>query len=199
MLTSLLSQIVQLHAHWGGQAGAGSEHTLDGRSCDGELHLVHFNRKYDNPGQALDKQDGLAVLGILLTAGPEDHQEFEKIFKRFSEIEQAQDIVELSEDLDLNNLLPPSRSYWTYPGSLTTPPLYESVTWILFKQTLEISHRQASRSCSVKLTSLDWRALFQFDLLRSLKTGAGNKKPLINNYRPTCPAMDRTPRSNCCQ
>ena len=129
----------------------GSEHTLDGQSCDGELHLVHFNTsKYDNPGQALDKQDGLAVLGILLTAGAEDHQEFEKILARFSEIETAQNMVELTDELDLNNLLPPCQSYWTYPGSLTTPPLHESVTWILFKQTIEISHRQASGFCSVK-------------------------------------------------
>ena len=147
-----MSQIVQLHAHWGGEAGVGSEHRLDGLSCDEELHLVHFNTRYDNPGQALDKQDGLAVLGILLTAGPEDHQEFEKILKRFSEIELAQEMVELADDLDLNNLLPPSPSYWTYPGSLTTPPLHESVTWILFKQTLEISHRQASGIWSDKPT-----------------------------------------------
>ena len=31
-----------------------------------ELHLVHFNTKYGSFGDAVDKEDGLAVLGILL-------------------------------------------------------------------------------------------------------------------------------------
>ena len=31
-----------------------------------ELHLVHFNTKYGSLGDAVDKPDGLAVLGILL-------------------------------------------------------------------------------------------------------------------------------------
>lgn len=32
--------------------------------------------------------------------------------------------------------------YWTYLGSLTTPPFNESVTWILFKKYVEVSHHQ---------------------------------------------------------
>lgn len=32
--------------------------------------------------------------------------------------------------------------YWTYLGSLTTPPCNESVTWILFKKCIEVSHHQ---------------------------------------------------------
>ena len=35
-----------------------------------------------------------------------------------------------------------SENYWTYPGSLTTPPLYESVTWIVMKEALEVSVEQ---------------------------------------------------------
>ena len=31
-----------------------------------ELHLVHFNTKYGDFGSAVDKPDGLAVLGIFL-------------------------------------------------------------------------------------------------------------------------------------
>ena len=62
-------QVVQLHAHWGHQSGHGSEHTIDGKSYDAELHIVHYNTKYDNPGAALDQEDGLAVLGIFLSVG----------------------------------------------------------------------------------------------------------------------------------
>lgn len=32
--------------------------------------------------------------------------------------------------------------YWTYAGSLTTPPLTEAVTWIVMKQHIEVSHDQ---------------------------------------------------------
>ena len=31
-----------------------------------ELHLVHFNTKYGDLGNAVDKPDGLAVLGMLI-------------------------------------------------------------------------------------------------------------------------------------
>jgi hypothetical protein len=35
-----------------------------------ELHLVHFNTKYGDLNSAVDKPDGLAVLGILLKVQP---------------------------------------------------------------------------------------------------------------------------------
>ena len=31
-----------------------------------ELHLVHFNTKYGDLNSAVDKEDGLAVLGVLI-------------------------------------------------------------------------------------------------------------------------------------
>ena len=39
------SQVWQMHAHWGSCAGHGSEHTVDGKQYDAELHIVHFNTK----------------------------------------------------------------------------------------------------------------------------------------------------------
>ena len=140
-LTKML-QVLQLHAHWGDKSGYGSEHTVDGKSFDAELHIVHFNTKYVFPGEALDKEDGLAVLGIFITVGDQDHPEFEKICKRFTDIENAKEIVQLEDELNINNLIPGNQTFFTYPGSLTTPPLYESVIWIVFKQEIKISQRQ---------------------------------------------------------
>lgn len=45
-------------------------------------------------------------------------------------------INELKHDLADDN------GYWTYLGSLTTPPCNESVTWVLFKKYIEVSHHQ---------------------------------------------------------
>lgn len=45
-----------------------------------------------------------------------------------------------------SRLLPACRDYWTYPGSLTTPPLSESVTWIIQKQPIEVAQDQVSRA-----------------------------------------------------
>ena len=73
-----------MHAHWGKKDGGGSEHTIDGKQYDAELHIVHYNDKYGDPSQAVDKPDGLAVLGMFLKAGS-GHGELEKICCQYSQ------------------------------------------------------------------------------------------------------------------
>ena len=82
------------------------------------------------------------MIGLFLSVGPQDHPEFEKICKRFIEIQNAKNLVTLEDDIDLNNFLPDNRDFFTYLGSLTTPSLYESVTWMVFRQDVKISQRQ---------------------------------------------------------
>ena len=82
------------------------------------------------------------MIGVFLSVGPQDHPEFEKICKRFVEIQNAKNLVSLEDEIDLNNFLPDNKEFFTYLGSLTTPPLYESVTWMMFRQDVKISQRQ---------------------------------------------------------
>lgn len=57
----------QFHAHWGCSDRRGSEHTVDGESFAGEMHLVHWNQtKYKSFAEAAGQPDGLAVLGVFL-------------------------------------------------------------------------------------------------------------------------------------
>lgn len=45
-------------------------------------------------------------------------------------------------NFDPSVLLPSSLDYWTYFGSLTHPPLHESVNWIILKENISISSDQ---------------------------------------------------------
>jgi carbonic anhydrase len=49
----------------------------------------------------------------------------------------------LSNDiLNTMSLIPENRAYWTYMGSLTTPPCTENVLWMVMKQPQQISPEQ---------------------------------------------------------
>ncbi len=47
--------------------------------------------------------------------------------------------------IDASRLLPQSRGYYRYQGSLTSPPCTEGVDWIVLKQPLELSAAQLAR------------------------------------------------------
>jgi carbonic anhydrase len=40
------------------------------------------------------------------------------------------------------SLLPANRNYYTYMGSLTTPPCTEGVLWLVMKQPVQVSQEQ---------------------------------------------------------
>lgn len=88
-------QLDQFHCHWGCSDGKGSEHTVDGVSYSGELHLVHWNRtKYASIGEAAAAPDGLAVLGVFLKVGAHN-DELDKVAKLLPFISHKGDRVRL--------------------------------------------------------------------------------------------------------
>jgi len=135
-------KLEQFHCHWGRNCFEGSEHTVDGNPYCAEIHLVHYNcDKYASFAEAADKPDGLAVLGIFLNVGDEN-PELAKIVELLPKIVHNGDSCVLDQDIDVTKFIPENKSYWTYPGSLTTPPCLETVTWILFKNSIQISEEQ---------------------------------------------------------
>ncbi|XP_063133905.1 carbonic anhydrase 7 isoform X3 [Rattus norvegicus] len=76
-------------------------------------------------------------------------------------------------------LLPTSRHYWTYPGSLTTPPLSESVTWIVLREPIRISERQMEKFRSLLFTSEDDERIH-----------------MVNNFRPPQPLKGRVVKAS---
>lgn len=78
------------------------------------------------------------------------NEELDKVIRLLPFVTHKNDKVTLSDPLDPLKLLPPPKGYWTYPGSLTTPPCTESVTWILFKQPIQVSADQVSIRAKIK-------------------------------------------------
>ncbi|XP_025853328.2 carbonic anhydrase 5B, mitochondrial isoform X6 [Vulpes vulpes] len=171
-------RLKQFHFHWGAIDAWGSEHTVDSKCYPAELHLVHWNAvKFENFEDAALEEHGLAVIGVFLKLG-KHHQELQKLVDTLPSIKHKDTLVEFGS-FDPSCLMPACPDYWTYSGSLTTPPLSESVTWIIKKQPVEVDHDQ----------------LEQFRTL--LFTSEGEKeKRMVDNFRPLQPLMNRTVRSS---
>ncbi|XP_056680158.1 carbonic anhydrase 13 isoform X4 [Monodelphis domestica] len=143
-----------------------------------ELHVVHWNSdKYPSFVEAAHEPDGLAVLGIFLQTG-EHNLQMQKITDILDSIKEKGKQIRFT-NFDPATLLPQSWDYWTYPGSLTVPPLLESVTWIVLKQPITISSQQLAKFRSLLYTGEGEAAAF-----------------LLSNYRPPQPLKGRKVRAS---
>lgn len=115
-------ELVQFHFH------RPSEERINGRQFDMSAHLVHK-----------DPEGRLAVVAVLLNAGPANPvvQQVWNNLPLEKSLEQA-----AMQPIDLNRLLPEARHYYTYMGSLTTPPCSEGVLWLVMKQPAGVSREQ---------------------------------------------------------
>ncbi|KGL75041.1 Carbonic anhydrase 9, partial [Tinamus guttatus] len=133
---------VQLHLHWGSPSGPGSEHTVNNHRFPAEIHVVHYNTKYNNFKEAMVHPDGLAVLGAFLEVGPRENPYYRQILEHLYKIEGEDEEV-LVPGFNIAGLLPANLNlYFRYNGSLTTPPCYQTVKWTVFNQTVQLSQDQ---------------------------------------------------------
>ena len=109
-----------------------SEHTVDGIPADMELHLVHQ-----------DAAGRLAVVGIFLTAGGRN-EALEPVWAHMPARKGERRLV---SEIAVNaaDLLPADLSYYSYDGSLTTPPCTEGVRWFVLRSPVEVSPEQLAR------------------------------------------------------
>ena len=148
--------LLGFHFHWENRddSTAGSEHTLNGKAFASELHMVHMNKQtYATFEEALNHGDGLSVLGVFLELTPDEcgHEGLEALCGAIDQIALKGSKTELKTPFSPYSLLPAdTKSYWTYPGSLTTPPYAECITWIVFRDPIKISKSQLEKFRSLK-------------------------------------------------
>jgi carbonic anhydrase len=108
-----------------------SEERVDGKGYDLVLHLVHA-----------DTEGHLAVVAVLFETGAASPL-IATLWKNIpAEKGKAQEFPSVS--IQVQDLLPAERGYFTYTGSLTTPPCSEGVTWYVLKSHLTVSPEQVA-------------------------------------------------------
>uniref|UniRef100_A0A4X1W7S7 Carbonic anhydrase 6 n=1 Tax=Sus scrofa TaxID=9823 RepID=A0A4X1W7S7_PIG len=156
----------QMHFHWGGAFSeiSGSEHTIDGIRYVTETVLVR------GPGP---------VTTALLLLQIKDYAEntyYSDFISHLKNIRIPGQTTVLSS-LNLQDMLPENlHSYYSYQGSLTTPPCTENVHWFVLADTVKLSRTQV------------WK--LQNSLLND------QNKTIHNDYRRTQPLNHRVVEAN---
>ena len=106
-----------------------SEHSLSGRFFPMELQLYHRS------------SNGLrqAIVSLFMEKGPKAPW-FEKFWQFTSPSEKTSSPVVFT--LNPDQLLPASKTFYHYEGSLTHPPCLERVQWFVFNTPLSLSPEQ---------------------------------------------------------
>jgi carbonic anhydrase len=117
-------ELLQFHFHHP------SEEAVKGKMSDLSVHLVHKSADGSLAVVAVRMREDAgtpnAVLAALWPHMPKTAGASEKV----------------TEMVSAGGLLPADRGYWTYMGSLTTPPCTEGVRWFVFEQELSLSRDQ---------------------------------------------------------
>ncbi|CAI9268034.1 unnamed protein product [Lactuca saligna] len=113
-------------AHW----HSPSEHSINGRRYDMELHLVH-----------LSTDDKIAVIAVLYNIGAPDHFLSKLTVNITAMIDQKGEHGH-SGVIDPKEIQMSNRRYYRYIGSLTVPPCTEGVVWTISKKIRTVSKDQ---------------------------------------------------------
>ncbi|XP_024872136.1 carbonic anhydrase 9-like [Temnothorax curvispinosus] len=138
-------EMEELHFHWGIKNNRGAEHVLNGVRYPMEMHIVHRNMAYSNFSHALRHEDGVVVVATLFQLQDEDNELVRSLISELPDVQWAHTKLSVNISLALAFLIPSNTDiFYTYKGSLTTPPCSEVVTWIIFAVPVPLSFRQVN-------------------------------------------------------
>ena len=118
--------LVQFHTH------TPAEHVPPTGSYPMEIHFVHQQPNTSN----------LAVIGVWVKEGA-SHPFLEQVADKLPATPSG--TYESATPYDPSVLMPANKSYYTYRGSLTTPPCLETVRWVVMSTPIEASAAQVQR------------------------------------------------------
>jgi carbonic anhydrase len=122
-IDGIAHELLQFHFH------RPSEEKIDGKPMAMVVHFVHKNA-----------EGKLAVLGVLLKEGNENPG----IKTLWANLPKEEGVEYAPEGVNFNpgNLLPREFDFYSYEGSLTTPPCTEGVRFFILKTTVNIAKEQ---------------------------------------------------------
>jgi carbonic anhydrase len=99
----------------------GSEHLVNGHRYAAEMHMVHFNEKYDNISNAINHKNGLAVIGVFLQfteiEEPASTNKFTKYLSKITKAGDKHTITEPDGIFTIKELIGNEvRDYYSYRG-----------------------------------------------------------------------------------
>ena len=110
-----------------------SEERISGQSFDMSVHLVHA-----------DQTGKLAVVAVLLKEG-EDNPLLGELWKNLPQEQEKESRLD-NIQIDASRMLPSDMGgYYTFSGSLTTPPCSEDVVWFVLKNPTTVSAKEIER------------------------------------------------------
>ncbi|RKZ79679.1 MAG: carbonate dehydratase [Candidatus Parabeggiatoa sp. nov. 1] len=119
-------QLLQFHTH------APSEGAINGKRADMVIHLVHKSA-----------QGEFAVVAVFLETGEMANPLIETLWNVMPKTPGEPQHHEVQ--IDINQLLPKEKNYYTFDGSVTRPPCTEGIKWVVLKQTVSISAEQLAQ------------------------------------------------------
>lgn len=116
-------ELKQFHFH------TPSENNINGNQFPLEVHFVHASR-----------EGKLAVIALMFEEGVENPF-LSKIWEKFPLQLDEPKKLELNA-VSIKNFLPKNQEYFSFMGSLTTPPCTQGVKWRVFKHSVSVSKEQ---------------------------------------------------------
>ncbi|XP_055523098.1 carbonic anhydrase 13-like [Wyeomyia smithii] len=144
----------QFHYH------VGSEHSLEGKLSAAEVHLVFYNSLYETFEDARDQIEGLAVIALIYDVLAKDRIQTLNKWTRFldSVVDEGREYrAPAARVFTLQDVIPNTKwPYFSYEGSLTTPPCTETVRWLVATERMPLTKSELKKMRQLKGRGAEW-------------------------------------------